>query len=195
MKALQPTRHTDMAVWNRHRPHRQTDEARKTPLQAAEPLQTAETDKTSASKHRPFGRNFEQATEKTAVWHKGNTVFSPAAGVQNFRRNKQKAVWKYLSDGLFQHKRKPKEVSYTGNWFERIRGKNRAASSGTSLPLAYKIIKRRTWFLLRFENLLPRRSQKRAAWFGTASIRLRHCRCRRGLRLGRNALRQQQFER
>ena len=48
--------------------------------------------KTSASKHRPFGRNFEQATEKTVVWHKGNTVFSPAAAVQNFRRNKQKAV-------------------------------------------------------------------------------------------------------
>lgn len=41
---------------------------------------------------RPFGRNFKQATEKTAVWHKGNTVFSPAAAVQNFRRNKQKAV-------------------------------------------------------------------------------------------------------
>ena len=48
--------------------------------------------KTSASKHRLFGRNFEQATEKAAVWHKGNTVFSPAAAVQNFRRNKQKAV-------------------------------------------------------------------------------------------------------
>jgi len=34
------------------------------PLQAAEPLQTAEKDKTSASKHRLFGRNFEQATGK-----------------------------------------------------------------------------------------------------------------------------------
>ena len=31
------------------------------------PLQTAAKDKTSASKHRPFGRNFEQATEKAAV--------------------------------------------------------------------------------------------------------------------------------
>ena len=44
------------------------------------------------------------------------------------------------SENIFQtafskYKRKPKEVSYTGNWFERIRGKNRAASSSTSLPL------------------------------------------------------------
>ena len=67
MKALRPTRHTDTAVRNRRRPHRQTDAARKKPLQAAEPLQTAETDKTSASKYRLFGRNFEQATGKAAV--------------------------------------------------------------------------------------------------------------------------------
>jgi hypothetical protein len=53
--------------------------------------------KTSASKHRLFGRSFEQATGKAAVClqadtAQGKTPLLQAAAVQNFRRNKQKAV-------------------------------------------------------------------------------------------------------
>ena len=44
------------------------------PLQASEPLQTAAKDKTSASKHKLFGRNFEQATEKAAVCLQADTA-------------------------------------------------------------------------------------------------------------------------
>ena len=81
MKALRPTRHTDTAVWNHRRPHRQTDAARKRGSKMPNRFKQRET-QNFGIQTRPFGRNFKQATEKTAVWHKGNTVFSPAAAVQ-----------------------------------------------------------------------------------------------------------------